>query len=508
MATTMNPPAEQQLREVQITRIIHAPRELVWKAWTEARQIEKWWGPRGFTNECEVDLRRGGVMRVMSRKGNNEYPTQVIYHEIIPHERLVMVDLPYCPTDDRRKGLTVQLPPAGTEPDSFLRVTLENAGPGKTRLTMTSRFPNAELRNEMLNIGMTKGFSEGMSKLAESLGVASHPDAAPTECDFYMTRLFNAPRELVYRAWTEPKHLKNWWAPQGFTTPVYVTDLRHGGAFRYVMRGPDGTDYPMNGRYLDVVPNEWIVVTEDFSSHPDEWHDMVNPNRDRAAGKPAVESTTIYRFEESGAKTMVTIHTRFATAEMREAMAKMGMDEGWGQCLDKLADELAVCQRDTNADTSELPNERDIELTRLFNAPRALVWKTWTEAKHVQQWWGPQMFDNPVCEWDARPGGKILIHMRGPDGVEYPMTGEFIEVTAPETLVFSSVARDHEGNALLESRTTVTLTEHNDKTKLVARATARGLVPFAPQMLAGMEMGWNQQLDKLETLLAQAQKGK
>lgn len=507
MATTMNPPVEQTDRDVQITRIIHAPRALVWKAWTEPRQIEKWWGPRGFMNECTVDLRRGGTMTVMSRKGGNEYPTQVIYHEIVPHERLVMIDLPYCPTDERREGLTVELPPAGTEPESYLRVTFEDAGAGKTRLTMQSRFPNAELRNEVMNMGMTKGFSEGMSKLAESLNVHTQPDTTPTDRDFQMTRLFNAPRELVYRAWTEPKHLKNWWAPTGFTTPVYDVDLRHGGAFRYVMRGPDGTDYPMHGRYLDVVPNEWLVVTEDFSNHPDEWHDMVNPNRDRAAGSPALESTTTFLFETIDAKTKVTIYTRFASAEVRAAMMKMGMEEGWGQCLDKLVDELAVCQRGTNADASHLPNERTIELTRLFNAPRALVWKTWTEAQHVQQWWGPQMFDNPVCEWDARPGGAILIHMRGPDGTVYPMTGEFIEVVAPETLVFTSVARDHEGNALLESRTTVTLTEHNGKTKLVARATARGLVPFAPQMLAGMEMGWNQQLDKLETFMNTLSKG-
>jgi len=69
--------------------------------------------------------------------------------------------------------------------------------------------------------------------------------------------------------------------------------------------------------------------------------------------------------------------------------------------------------------------EQELVLTRVFDAPRELVFKAWTDPKHVAQWWGPHGFTNPVCELDLRPGGAILIHMRGPDGVVYPMTGTY-----------------------------------------------------------------------------------
>jgi uncharacterized protein YndB with AHSA1/START domain len=65
--------------------------------------------------------------------------------------------------------------------------------------------------------------------------------------------------------------------------------------------------------------------------------------------------------------------------------------------------------------------ERELTITRVFDAPRALVFEVWTDPKHLAQWWGPQGFTNPVCEFDARVGGELRIHMRGPDGSIYPM---------------------------------------------------------------------------------------
>src|SRR6201993_1212255 len=98
-------------------------------------------------------------------------------------------------------------------------------------------------------------------------------------------------------------------------------------------------------------------------------------------------------------------------------------------------------------------------MTREFNAPRELVFKAWTDARQVAQWWGPKGFTNPVCEIDVRVGGKIRIDMRGPDGTVYPMTGTFRDVYVPARLVFMCEARDHNGKALLESLTTVTFAE-------------------------------------------------
>ena len=144
------------------------------------------------------------------------------------------------------------------------------------------------------------------------------------------------------------------------------------------------------------------------------------------------------------------------------------------------------------------PNERTVAITRVFDAPRELVWKAWTDPKHMAQWWGPQGFTNPVCEIDVRPGGALRIVMRAPDGAEYPMKGVFREVLQPERLVFTNIAVDTGGNHLLEGVTKVTLEEHGGKTKLTLQAHAVALVADAARMLEGMQAGWTQSLDRLE----------
>ena len=152
-------------------------------------------------------------------------------------------------------------------------------------------------------------------------------------------------------------------------------------------------------------------------------------------------------------------------------------------------------------------SQRDLTLTRVIDAPRSRVFVAWIDAKQMAQWWGPRGFTNPVCELDARPGGAIRIHMRAPDGVVHPMTGTFREIAEPERLVFRAVAEDQAGNRLIEALTTVTFAEQGGKTKLTVQANAVGLAPIASQMLAGMEAGWTQSLERLETYVARPGKG-
>jgi len=149
------------------------------------------------------------------------------------------------------------------------------------------------------------------------------------------------------------------------------------------------------------------------------------------------------------------------------------------------------------------PARRDVTITRELPAPRSRVFQMWTEPRRLAQWWGPHGFTNPVCEVDARPGGAILIHMRAPDGAVHPMRGTFREVAAPERLVFTTVAQDHAGNPLLEGLTTVTLAQHDGGTRLTVQSGATGLAPVAADMLAGMEAGWTQTVDRLAAALAQ-----
>ena len=144
----------------------------------------------------------------------------------------------------------------------------------------------------------------------------------------------------------------------------------------------------------------------------------------------------------------------------------------------------------------------ELELTRILDAPRELVFKAWPDPKIVAQWWGPHRFTNPVCELDARPGGAIRIHMRGPDGTVYPMTGTYQEIVEPERIVFTSAALDAAGNPMFELLTTVTFAEEGGKTKQILRTRVIKSTPEAPRYLAGMEAGWTQSLERLTAYLA------
>lgn len=146
--------------------------------------------------------------------------------------------------------------------------------------------------------------------------------------------------------------------------------------------------------------------------------------------------------------------------------------------------------------------EQELVIERLIDAPVARVFKAWTDARQVQQWWGPRGFTAPVCEIDAKPGGKLRIVMRGPDGADYPMSGTYRDVEANKRLVFVSVAEDQAGDALLEAFTEVTFEAQGNKTRLTMKTSAVGLAPVAAEMLKGMEQGWSETLDRMAAFAA------
>jgi uncharacterized protein YndB with AHSA1/START domain len=145
----------------------------------------------------------------------------------------------------------------------------------------------------------------------------------------------------------------------------------------------------------------------------------------------------------------------------------------------------------------QLPTEREVVVTRVFDAPRSLVFKVWTEPKHMQRWFGPKTFTNPVCEVDLRVGGKWRVVMRAPNGEEFPAAGVYQEIVEPEHLVFTNNAIDKDGNIIIEGFTTVTFAEENGKTKLTLQTRGIARVPYAAAYLQGMEAGWSQSLEKL-----------
>ncbi|HZB92662.1 MAG TPA: SRPBCC family protein [Stellaceae bacterium] len=154
--------------------------------------------------------------------------------------------------------------------------------------------------------------------------MAHAPEPAPIDDrELVLSRLIDAPRAALYRAWTEPALLKQWFAPLPYTTPIAELDVRPGGASLVVMRAPDGTELPNRGVYLEVVPNEKLVFTDAYGSA---WE----PSK-----KPFM--TVILTFAEEGGRTRYTARVRHWTVADREAHEKMGFHRGWGQCADQLA---------------------------------------------------------------------------------------------------------------------------------------------------------------------------
>ncbi len=141
---------------------------------------------------------------------------------------------------------------------------------------------------------------------------------------------------------------------------------------------------------------------------------------------------------------------------------------------------------------------RELMLTRVFDAPRELVFRAWTDPEQFRRWFGPKRFTNPVCELDVRVGGALRIQMRGPDGTLYPpMIGVFEEVTEPERLVFRGAVLDEKGEPLFEVRNTAIFEDQGGKTRLTLHARVLKANPGSEKHLAGMEQGWAETLERL-----------
>ena len=237
------------------------------------------------------------------------------------------------------------------------------------------------------------------------------------------TRIFDAPRESVYKAWTDPKQLARWFPPEGFTSPRCEIDARPGGVFRVDMQGPDmppfdGKVFPGPGTFVEVVPNERLVFT-------------MTPEFD---GQTLPTVTTTVTFEDvAGKRTRCTVAQSLETVEAFGRMAKQGMAEGIAQSLGKLAGVLSGKRTDRGISV----DGRTLTLTRVFDAPRELVWTALTDPKHQVKWMFANDWETPTATADLRPGGAFSMRMRPADHSEegFLLAGTYREVVKPERLV-------------------------------------------------------------------------
>ncbi len=289
--------------------------------------------------------------------------------------------------------------------------------------------------------------------------------AAASDLEIVVTRELAAPPELVWIAWTEPAHVARWWGPRGFTNTIHEMDVRPGGAWRLTMHGPDGTDYRNEHRFVEVVRPERLVM------------DHLTAPRFRLTAT----------FEARGAGTVVTMRQTFATAADRDvALHRFHADEGLRENVERLGEYLGAERR------GERP---EVVVTRVLDAPRALVFEAWTRPEYLSRWWAPRGFTLAACEVDFRPGGAYRMVMRGPDGAEYPFHGVYRDVVPPARIVFSAVIGPGAGDAIL---TTVTFDEEGARTRVTVRQT----VPANARAARGQEQGWTETLENLAAHVA------
>jgi uncharacterized protein YndB with AHSA1/START domain len=293
-------------RELVLTRIIDAPRELVFRMWADPVHLAKWWGPRDFTNPvCEIDFRPGGALRIVMRAPDGtDYPMGGIFREIVTPERLVFTN---CALD--RDGNILL--------DGLTTVTFAEQGE-KTKLTVQTRATALVPAAAQYLEGMQAGWEQTLD------GLARHAqDMAARE--LVVTRVIDASRELVFEAWTDPKHLAQWWGPNGFSTTTHRFDFRPGGVWRFVMHGPDGRDYQNRITWDEIARPERLT----YHHGGDE---DVEP----------VEFRTVVTFEALGDKTRLTLRAVFPNAAERDRVVReYGADEGAKQTVGRLAEYVA-----------------------------------------------------------------------------------------------------------------------------------------------------------------------
>jgi uncharacterized protein YndB with AHSA1/START domain len=161
-----------------------------------------------------------------------------------------------------------------------------------------------------------------MTQSAKTLQVTT-----PSDREVVFTRAFDAPRELVFEAWTNPEHVRHWWGLRESTMLLCEADVRQGGSWRYVTTAEDGAEVPFTGVYQEVTPPERLVYTEMYDVEPFN------------SGDPAVNTATFTQ-EEGG--TLVTVTTVYPSKEVRDFALSTGMEAGAAESYDRLAEHLTT----------------------------------------------------------------------------------------------------------------------------------------------------------------------
>jgi uncharacterized protein YndB with AHSA1/START domain len=285
--------------EVKMTRIFAAPAAEVYDAFRNPELLREWHGCDTWSlSTCHVDWRVGGGFRFLMQGPKGQ--------KMGMNGRYVELDAPHRSVHQEWFD---EWPGEYTVDAAFTEAE------GKTTIVVRLKYPSKEFCDGMLGSGMEHGAAQCYDRLERVLDMRRK--------ELVLTRLIDAPPSNVYRCWTEPELLKQWFAPLPYTTASADLDVRPGGTSSIVMKSPDGTLMPVPGVYLEVIPNQKLVTTDAFTSA---WI---------PSAKPFL--TVVLTFAEEDGKTRYTARCRHWTMEDKHAHEAMGFHEGWGICTDQLA---------------------------------------------------------------------------------------------------------------------------------------------------------------------------
>lgn len=268
-------------REIVMTRLFDAPRELVWEVWTSPKHVAHWWGPRGYTITTEeMNVRVGGTWRFMmlGPDGTN-YPNLMTFHEVKAPEKLVYDHGSY------------------EQPKQFHVTSTFTSEGTKTRIRHHLIFPTKEACEAVKAFGAVELGQQSLDCFADYIATIG---------GFSISRTFNAPLDLVWRAWTEEERLAKWWGPKGLTMVKAKLDLRPGGLFHYGMKAPPGApmgEGTMWGKFLfrEITPQRRIIWVNSFAD------EAGNTVRHPMAPTWPLEMLNHVTFSEENRKTTVTL---------------------------------------------------------------------------------------------------------------------------------------------------------------------------------------------------------
>jgi uncharacterized protein YndB with AHSA1/START domain len=310
-----------------------------------------------------------------------------------------------------------------------------------------------------------------------------------------ITRIFDAPRERVWKSWTDPVHAMRWWGPKDFTAPFAKIDLRIGGRYLNCMRSPDGKEYWSTGEYREIVPPERLVMTDSFA---DDKGNIVPASYYGMPGEWPLELLVAVTFEDLDGETkMVLRHDGIPAGKMLEETRT-----GWNQSFDKLAEILS--EKAGTSITAE-PGKQEIIITRIYDAPRSLVFKAYTDPKLIPGWWGPKRFTTAIDKMDVRPGGVWRFIQTDEGGNEFAFHGVYHDIVRPERIVQTFEFESAPGQVSLE---TAVFEELGSRTKVTSKAVFQSVNDRDEMLRSGMEEGVKETIDRLADLLKKADVGK